>query len=157
MGSGKSSVARDVAQTHHVDFLDTDQVIEATEKNTISALFSKFGEAYFRNCERSLSKTLAPYTNTIISTGGGFMLHHDTAKTCASLGPIVYLETSLSTLEKRIALSSTRPLASSPNTLKILYQSRVPAYEKLATWTINTDNKSVTQVANELWTRYERY
>jgi len=72
MGSGKSTAGKMLANTLKYAFFDTDNVIElAHPEMAVSDIFKKYGEEYFRNCERQVLKELAPYKQLVVSTGGG--------------------------------------------------------------------------------------
>lgn len=70
MGSGKSTVGRMLANTLKYAFFDTDGVIEMAHKpQTVSEIWSAYGEDYFRQSETQVLKELAPYKNLVVSTG----------------------------------------------------------------------------------------
>ena len=55
MGSGKSSIGKILSKKLEFEFIDTDNKIEEIEKKTISEIFKKNGEKYFRNIEEVIS------------------------------------------------------------------------------------------------------
>ncbi|SVB16795.1 uncharacterized protein METZ01_LOCUS169649, partial [marine metagenome] len=55
MGSGKSSIGKILSKKLEFEFIDTDNKIEEIEKKTISEIFNKNGEKYFRNIEEVIS------------------------------------------------------------------------------------------------------
>ncbi|KAF6265935.1 shikimate kinase-domain-containing protein [Scenedesmus sp. NREL 46B-D3] len=72
MGTGKSTTGKMLANTLKYAFFDTDNVIEmAHPGESVSDIFKKYGEEYFRNCESQVLKELAPYKNLVVATGGG--------------------------------------------------------------------------------------
>lgn len=157
MGSGKSTVGKALANAYNLTFLDTDHVIETQQGRSISEIFEADGEASFRQMEAELCQELNAYSDHVISTGGGFMLYHDNARICQKLGPIIYLQTSLQVIQDRIQNETHRPLAISAEELQTRYQNRLPHYEALASATINTDNKAIDQLVQEIWAVYESY
>jgi len=157
MGSGKTAIAKAFSKKYQVPFLDTDRMIEIQKKQTIADIFKDLGEEAFRDLEGDLCRQLSRYSGHIISTGGGFMLHHENGEICKAMGPIVYLKTSLSVIKNRIENETHRPLALSSGTLSERYDARLSKYEALATVTINTDNKSIDHLVTELWTVYDSY
>ena len=70
-GSGKTTLGKQVAKALNLTFIDMDEKIEQTEGKSISEIFSKEGEAYFRDIERAMLHQVAQEENCIISTGGG--------------------------------------------------------------------------------------
>lgn len=72
MGSGKSTVGKLLASEFDTEFIDLDHEIEEAEQSTITELFEKKGELYFRKSERKhLERLLQKNKNEIISLGGG--------------------------------------------------------------------------------------
>ena len=58
MGAGKTSVGKKLAETLQVGFLDADHEIELAAGMSISEIFDKFGEEYFREGEKKVIKRL---------------------------------------------------------------------------------------------------
>ena len=82
MGSGKSSIGKLLSKNVDLDFIDIDKKIEEKEKKTISEIFSKFGEIYFRNLEEQISMEYLNLQNKIISLGGGGFMNIKIRKNC---------------------------------------------------------------------------
>ncbi len=109
MGSGKTTVGKLLAEKLQYRFLDTDALIETISKNSINNIFAQEGEDYFRQLESQVLGEVSIYLKTVIATGGGIILkpenwsylHH---------GMIIWLDTSIDILVKRLAEDQTRPL-----------------------------------------------
>ena len=73
MGSGKSTVGRELHSRLGYDLVDMDTVIEQREGRPITRIFEENGEEYFRDLETSLLRELNDGTGNrrIVSTGGG--------------------------------------------------------------------------------------
>ena len=71
MGSGKSTVADYLCEKFDMDVVEMDQVIAERERMSISDIFEKHGELYFRDLETKLLVELREKTNTVVSCGGG--------------------------------------------------------------------------------------
>ena len=72
MGSGKSTIGRIVSNHLNIKFLDLDSYIEHEENMSVSSIFKKKGELYFRKKEREyLSQIFLTETNFVLSLGGG--------------------------------------------------------------------------------------
>ena len=71
MGSGKSSIGKILSKKLNLNFIDIDKKIEESENNTISDIFEKRGESYFRKIEENISINYLKLENKIISLGGG--------------------------------------------------------------------------------------
>ena len=72
MGSGKTTIGKHLSEVLNYKFIDLDQVIEYDEQYTVSEIFSKKGELYFRKKERTILETiLSSDSNIVLATGGG--------------------------------------------------------------------------------------
>ena len=60
MGTGKSTIGRQLAQQLDYLFLDSDQVIEEKEGRSIPQIFSDQGDAAFRVMEKAFVESGAP-------------------------------------------------------------------------------------------------
>jgi shikimate kinase len=113
MGSGKSAIGKKVARKSKMNILDLDDYIEENEKMTVSEIFEKKGEVYFRNKEREyLKELLESQKSRIISLGGGTPCYGDNMDLILNATPYVfYLKASIETLLKRLKKGkSHRPL-----------------------------------------------
>jgi len=91
MGSGKTHWGRIWAQQYALGFFDLDEVIEQEQKKTITAIFEKDGEAYFRKLETETLKTLSKNNNCIIACGGGAPCFNNNLHWMNKNGITVYL------------------------------------------------------------------
>jgi shikimate kinase len=71
MGTGKTSVGRELSRKLGCRFIDTDVLIEEREGMQISLIFKNKGEDYFRNVERATVEEVSQMKNAVIATGGG--------------------------------------------------------------------------------------
>lgn len=124
MGSGKTTVGKQLAQELNYRFIDTDQTIEAIAKQKISAIFEQNGEDYFRNLETKVLTELSVYTRAVISTGGG-IIQQQINWSYLRQGLVIWLDVDLEILKQRVAQDRTRPLA---NKLESLLDSRHSLY-----------------------------
>jgi len=75
MGSGKSTVGRQLASRLGWAFLDSDAMVEASTGSTVAELFDSGGEASFRDEEsRVLAEALASSRPAVVSAAGGSVL-----------------------------------------------------------------------------------
>jgi 3-dehydroquinate synthase len=77
MGVGKSTVGKLVAHIRGCDFIDTDVEIEQREGMSISRIFERHGENYFREKERALVRELTKRKNIVVATGGGTIVNDE--------------------------------------------------------------------------------
>lgn len=132
MGSGKSTVGRLAASLFGLKFIDLDEEIERTAGIKIAEIFKRYGEDEFRRLESEALKRVESSENMVLSVGGGAMIKPENVETMRKIGKIVYLQTSLEELERRLEPEkSNRPLLQegSHKTLKDLLEKRRAVYE----------------------------
>lgn len=153
MGSGKSSVGREIAKTLGMNFVDTDVSIEQSEGIKISEMFEKHGESYFRNLETEFCKNIVNIKNSVISTGGGIVLRDENIEYLKKNAIIFLLRADADTIYGRIMHSKERPLLQVENPLekiKEMLAAREEKYAKSYDTEIITDGKSVFEIVNEI-------
>ncbi|MDA1316393.1 MAG: AAA family ATPase [bacterium] len=153
MGSGKSTVGKAIAKKMSFEFREMDALIlEQTGFADMKALFLKKGESLLRESEIALSKELALLTNTVVSTGGGVVMNKiiiDTFKKHSAI--VFYLHAPFELLTKHIASDSTpRPLFNTIEKAQSLFEFRLPLYKNLSDHTIDIQEKSVEEIADEI-------
>ena len=132
MGAGKTAVGRALAARLNVPFLDSDTEIEEAAKMTIAEIFTRDGEAFFRDREAEVINRLLEGKSGVLSTGGGAFLAERNRQNISLKGVSVWLNADLSLLWGRVKHKDTRPLLRTPDpyaTLKDIYETRVPFYE----------------------------
>ena len=75
MGSGKSTIGRELSKRLNLKFVDIDKLIEKREKMPIRKIFSTKGEKYFRKLEQSTCLEILKKSSTIIALGGGSFIN----------------------------------------------------------------------------------
>ena len=123
MGSGKSSVGRQLAASLNYKFIDLDQAIAQETGSSISDLFATKGEVYFRKMERKLlAKILTDSSNLVLALGGGTPCYGDMIQFLKSVASTtVYLKTSNEELTRRLFNErQQRPLIAHLNTELLL-------------------------------------
>ena len=131
MGCGKTTIGKKLAELLNMDFIDLDQKIEAEQNMSISEIFEKKGEMYFRELETQACHELNTLENTVIATGGGTVIRDRNAEILKENCLIVFLNQSLEQIEKNLSGSYARPLLQVANVsehIKSLYDFRTPQY-----------------------------
>lgn len=149
MGVGKTSVGIALAKLLGRTWYDTDHVIE-DKYGKISDLFEYYGEAHFRNLESEVTQDLSQRDHVVISTGGGLVLRSENSAALKKKGYIVFLRASYETILSRVIANDQRPLLRYGMEQKVrqLMRDRYPVYEDVADFVVDTDDKSVEEVAN---------
>ena len=149
MGSGKSTLGKELSRMYNLNFIDTDEAIEEQACLSIGEIFKIHGEKYFRNLEEAYLDQL-DVKNHIISSGGGIILSADNRKRLKVIGHVVYLKTSVDVLYKRLNKDlKSRPLldqASLKDKLNTLIMARQELYENTADDIVNTDEMTEKEV-----------
>jgi shikimate kinase len=111
MGAGKTSTGKKLAKALNCPFMDTDKLISNQEGCTISQLFEKKGESYFRALEKQVIEKLDANEVMVVATGGGLPCHNNLMDLLSQKGTTVYFQTKPSTLLLRLKEGkSKRPL-----------------------------------------------
>ncbi|WP_235298999.1 shikimate kinase [Portibacter marinus] len=138
MGSGKSTIARELSVRLDIDFVDLDDYIINKENLSVKRIFEEKGEVYFRQLEAESLHELLYKSPLIVALGGGTPCHNDNMTLINHTGTSFYLKLSPQALTDRLLEQKEhRPLISSAQTksdLKQLIdsklQSRLSYYEK---------------------------
>ncbi len=156
MGCGKSTVGRKMAEMFRWPLIDTDALIEEQEGTTISEIFAVKGEQYFRDLETECLKCLLEQNNSIesiISVGGGLPVKEENRKLLKLLGEVIYLKASPETIYERLKSDTTRPLLQTDNPKQKIIdmlKNREEKYQSAAHRVIEVDNKSITEIIQEI-------
>lgn len=129
MASGKSTVARALAERLHWQAEDVDELIERRERRTIADIFSQQGEPYFRGVEREILRMLQPLRHTVVATGGGTFMDPDNRALINFDGVSIWIDVPLVEIIPRIPLDGRRPLAANRADLERLYAVRIDTYQ----------------------------
>jgi len=110
MGVGKTSVGTQLATDTGFTFVDTDDLIEADQKMTISDIFEKHGETYFRDVEARIIQRVMMGQNQVIATGGGAVIRDENRQAFKKAGLVVCLTARPEVIYERIKHETHRPL-----------------------------------------------
>jgi shikimate kinase len=152
MGTGKSSVGQQLAKLLQYDFIDTDQLIEARQGRSITAIFETEGEAGFRRMEADLARELSALDRVVIATGGGFPLSSGNIEVLRETGVIILLTAAPETIYQRVKNERHRPLLADADPLARivgLLETRAAVYRE-ADITIDTTGKNPSEIAMEI-------
>lgn len=156
MGSGKSTIGQKLADSLKLDFVDTDEMIEARTDSSIASLFEKYGEQHFRELELIILKELVFSKEIIISTGGGLPIYNRNMDLINNTGVSIYLKTKQKILIQRLkAQYQIRPLLPEEEiekTVNDLLGNREKIYEnsKIIIENDGTIQESISAILNEL-------
>jgi len=155
-GTGKTAVARKLAERLGFPMFDSDPEIECRTGKSIVEIFTQDGEAAFRDLEELvIAEILARSAPLILATGGGAVLLKNTRDRLRQSGRVIWLTASPETLLYRItndaASQTMRPsLTSLPMQEEIVnvLEQRKPLYAETAHETIDTDSQTMDEIAD---------
>ena len=110
MGTGKTAVGERIAQRLGWRFFDLDRTIEKKERLTVSEIFSKKGERYFRKQEERILKDLCSRDKAVIATGGGSLLSEKNRQLAEKSGAVFCLMAAPEEIKRRLTNYADRPL-----------------------------------------------
>lgn len=154
MGSGKSSLGIKLSYRLKMPLIDTDKQIEREQGCTITELFSREGESYFRQLETECLKKIGQQKGVhVISVGGGLPVKEENRTILKQLGMVVYLRIRPETVYERLKGDITRPLLQGDNPrgkIEQLMKSREAFYEEASDLIIDADNLDTEQLLQKI-------
>jgi shikimate kinase len=110
MGAGKSSIGKRLGARLGLPFIDADSEIEQAANATISEIFEKHGEPYFRDGERRVIRRLLDERPKVLATGGGAFIQPETRAAIREGAVTVWLKADRDLILSRVRRRSNRPL-----------------------------------------------
>ena len=156
MGTGKTTVGREVADMLDRPFYDTDEIIQERTGMSIPKIFRTQGEDFFRRQEKDVLADLAQPSYSVIATGGGSLLQDENLFRVNQSGIIFCLEARLDVLAQRLGRSGFRPLLAGQNPLsqlRALLAARQDGYRRLPNH-IDTSESSPREIAVKIIALY---
>ena len=153
MGAGKSTISDYLSTMFDMKLVEMDQEIVEREEMSIPDIFATYGEEYFRNLETNLLKELQEGENCIISCGGGVAMREQNVVEMKKNGRVVLLTASPETIYERVKDSNDRPILNGNKNVPFItdmMEKRREKYEAAADVVIQTDNKSILEISEEL-------
>jgi shikimate kinase len=153
-GTGKSAVARIVAERLGWPWVDADVELERRVGKTIAAIFADEGEAVFRDRESRLLSELVGLDRHVVALGGGVVLRAANRALIKQAANVIWLTADPETIHARVAADPTTS-ARRPNLtasggieeIRQLLAQREPFYRECATAAVDTQNRSLHDVA----------
>lgn len=133
-----------------MSFIDCDVELERRLERTISDIFEKEGEIFFRDHEQALLAELVQREGIVLSTGGGVVLRESSREQLRANGTVAYLHATPDVLAKRLRRATDRPLLRTPEDLitrlEELYEIRDPLYRQTAHCVVEAASDVLTQL-----------
>ena len=156
-GCGKSTVGVVLAKTMGYRFLDSDLLIQETEGKLLSEIIESNGIDGFNEIENRVNSKIKA-DRTVIATGGSVVYGREAMENLKSIGVVVYIRLPYNEIEKRLGDLAKRGVSiREGQTLRQLYDERVPLYEKYADIIIDEDGRSIPETVFCIRDRAEEY
>lgn len=153
MGSGKSTVGRELAKLLGRKFIDMDREIEKEEKMKIGEIFDLFGEDYFRQKEYELALKLSQMQNKVVATGGGTILNKKIKEMFLLNGLIICIHADEEVLNERLRNLDRRPTLQSflplRDKIRELLKKKGEIYKRISIQ-LDTTNLTPKQTAEKI-------
>lgn len=149
-GCGKSTIGRILAQELDVPFVDTDELIAKAEGMPLSKIQQEKGREYFLAAEENALFSLDD-SPKVVATGGSAVLCRHGMMYLSSIATIIYLETDMNMLVRRMGDPKKRGVVLAPNqTIMGVYRERRPLYQQYADIRIRTYHTRPKAVAQRV-------
>lgn len=149
-GAGKTAVGELLARRWGCRLLDTDAEHERRHGRSVpDAIIDD--EAAFRAHEAEITETALRDTDAVVAVGSGAVMAESTQAALRQV-PTVWLAVKLPDAARRIGLTGARPVAlgNIRGQFQTLLDQRARTYAELADVRVDTDGRTVADVADEI-------
>ena len=154
---GKSTVGIVVAKRLGMRFVDADLLIQEQEKKLLREIIAEVGEEGFLKIENQVNAEVEA-ENSVISPAGSVVYCEEAMRHYKEIGTIVYLKASYQTIKRRIRNPKKRGVVlREGQSLRDLYNERVPYFEKYADITVCEDGCRIEETIENVINAVERY
>jgi shikimate kinase len=154
--TGKTTVARLLAEKLGWDWVDADSVLEARYGKSIRQIFAEEGEIGFRDKEEQIFAELCRLQRCVVATGGGVISRDVNQQRMRSAGKVIWLTADARTIWERLqadpATTEKRPplTVGGLEEIEEVLKMREPLYRACADLTISTVNRSTEEIALQI-------
>lgn len=155
--TGKTVVGKNLARRLKLDFIDVDEHIEKKSASSIDKIVKRSGWEEFRRLEKEAIERLSSMNGKVIAAGGGAVLDSTNVENFRKNGVVILLEATRETIVKRMRSDEKTKLQRPSLTGKDTYEEieevlkkRQPFYEKAMDLSIDTANKGVEEIVDEI-------
>ena len=153
MGSGKSTLGKELSMKLKYHFIDLDKEIEKETGKTIDLIFDKEGEKQFRIYEKQLLRETEISNNIVVATGGGTPCFLGNMDFMNQHGVTVYLKMSAGALFRRLLRDKAgRPLLKDMSDVDMMEQimvhlaKRAPFYSN-AKYVVDVEERGIEKLS----------
>jgi shikimate kinase len=160
--TGKTAVARLLAEKLSWDWVDADSVLEGRYGKSIRQIFAEEGEIGFRDKEEQIFAELCRLQRCVVATGGGVILRDVNRQRMRSAGKVAWLTADAQTIWERLradpATAEKRPPLTVGGLVEIeeALKMREPFYRACTDFTISTAGRSTEEIAKQIGDKLTR-
>lgn len=149
-GCGKSTVGVLLAKALGMSFVDTDVVLQAREGRKLQTMIDEIGvDAFLRREEEAIVRLNCE--KTVIATGGSVVYGARAMTHLHAHGKVIYIRLPYAEIERRLSNLATRGVTlREGQTLRDLYDERVPLYEAQADAVLDAANQDIERTLGKL-------
>lgn len=152
-GSGKSTVGVILAKRMNLNFIDTDVLIQISEKRSLQDIVDSDGYMALRKTEERVLLQV-DYHHCVVATGGSAAYSALVMGRFKLCGAVVFLDVELDTIKRRVKNFTNRGLAKKPDqTIDDLFLERLDLYRKYADVTVDANTLTQEEVCAEIIAR----
>ena len=158
MAAGKTTLGKIVAQRYNMEFVDTDSIIENKNSMSISEIFEKKGEPFFRAEEEKEVIEILKKKGCVIAVGGGAFINKNIRDHILKSSISIWLDVDIKVLNDRVQFNNRRPLLNKDNNenkINEMYNERKKFYS-MANYKINCKNLKKEVIAEKIIEIYEK-
>ncbi len=156
-GVGKSTIGVVLAKMLGYDFIDADLVIQEKEKKLLREIIAEVGAEGFIEVENRVNSSIEA-EHAIIATGGSVVYGAEAMAHLKEIGTVLYLKLPYEELQKRLRdIKGRGVVLKDGQTLKDLYEERVPLYEKYADLTVDEERCSIEKTIDKILKLKDRF
>lgn len=153
-GVGKSTAGVVLAKVLGYKFIDADLLIQQEEHRLLHEIISREGTEGFLAVENRVNASIEA-ERAVIATGGSVVYGREAMEHLKSIGTVVYLRLSYPVLEKRLSdIKGRGVVLKRGQTLRDLYEERVPLYEQYADIVVDEENRNVEETIRQIVIAY---
>jgi shikimate kinase len=153
-GTGKSTIARLLAQQLGMEVVSLDQEIVRHAGHSIPEIVAQHGWPHFRDLESEVTARVCARDGIIIDAGGGVILRDENVKHLRRSGKLFWLRASVPVIVARIESGTERPALTAGKSfteeVEGVLRERTPLYAGAADHAIDTDTRTPEQVAADV-------
>lgn len=156
-GVGKSTIGVILAKILGYQFIDADLVIQETHGKLLKEIIEERGVDGFIQVENDVNKSLNP-KKAVIATGGSVVYGKEAMEHLSEIAIVIYLELELPALTRRLGnLKKRGVVLKGGQTLKDIYNERIPLYNKYADIIVNEHRCSIERTVGKIINKLEAY